>query len=146
VGGCTNNQAVGQFLPAELQQILNSRVNPNAPWQLLTYMPDDRETFTDVLTYNLTAGFEGKIPGTDWTWEAFVTHGESSTFARQTGVYSLERTQTLLSAPAFGAGFNVKGNAESGGFGASTGTCTTGVNFFKLPAGGFSNTCLESMR
>jgi outer membrane receptor protein involved in Fe transport len=112
---------------------------------MLSYMPQDRETFTDVLTYNLTAGFEGKIPGTDWTWEAFVTHGESSTFARQTGIYSLERTQTVLSSPAFGAGFNVKGNAESGGFGASTGTCTSGLNFYNPPVGGYSNNCLEAI-
>jgi hypothetical protein len=42
------------------------------------------------MTYNITAGFEGSIPGTDWTWEAFVTHGESHTYARQTGYFSLE--------------------------------------------------------
>ena len=58
---------IGQFLPAELQAILNNRVNPNAPFQLTTLMPDDRETFTDVMTYNITTGLEGSIPGTDWT-------------------------------------------------------------------------------
>jgi iron complex outermembrane recepter protein len=146
LGGCTNNQVVGQFLPAELQTLLNNRTNPNAPWQLVTLMPDDRETFTDVMTYNIATGFEGSIPGTDWTWEAFVNHGESHTFARQTGVYSLDRVQTVLSAPAFGRGFNLQGNQESGGFGASTGKCTTGVNFFNPPAGGFSEDCLEAMR
>jgi iron complex outermembrane recepter protein len=146
VGGCTNNQVVGQFLPAQLQTILNNRTNPNAPWQLTTLMPDDRETFTDVMTYNIATGLEGSIPGTDWTWEAFVNHGESHTFARQTGVYGLERVQTVLSAPAFGRGFNLQGNQESGGFGASTGKCTTGVNFFNPPAGGFSEDCLEAMR
>jgi outer membrane receptor protein involved in Fe transport len=146
LGGCTNNQVIGQFLPAELQTILNNRTNPNAPWQLVTLMPDDRETFTDVMTYNITTGFEGSIPGTDWTWEAFVNHGESHTYARQTGVYSLDRVQTVLSAPAFGRGLALQGNQESGGFGASTGRCTTGVNFFNVPAGGFSDDCLEAMR
>jgi iron complex outermembrane recepter protein len=146
VGGCTNNQVIGQFLPAELQTLLNNRTNPNAPWQLVTFMPDDRETFTDVMTYNITTGLEGSIPGTDWTWEAFVNHGESHTFARQTGVYGLERVQTVLSAPAFGRGFNIQGNQESGGFGASTGKCTSGVNFFSPPSGGFSEDCLEAMR
>jgi outer membrane receptor protein involved in Fe transport len=145
-GGCTNNQVVGQFLPAELQTILNNRVNPNAPWQLVTLLPDDRETFTDVMTYNITTGLEGSIPGTDWTWEAFVNHGESHTFAKQTGVYSLDRVQTVLTAPAFGRGLNLQGNQESGGFGASTGRCTTGVNFFNVPTGGFSEDCLEAMR
>ncbi len=146
VGGCTNNQVVGQFLPAELQTLLNNRVDPNAPWQLTTLMPDDRETFTDVMTYNITTGLEGSVPGTDWTWEAFVNHGESHTFARQTGVYALERLQTVLTAPAFGRGFSLQGNQESGGFGASTGQCTTGLNFFNTPAGGFSEDCLEAVR
>ena len=146
VGGCTNNQAIGQFLPAELQLLLNSRVNPNGPVALTTLMPDDRETFTDVMTYNMVAGLEGSIPGTDWTWEAFVNHGESHTFANQTGIYSLERTQTVLSAPGFGRNFSQQGNQESGGFGASTGTCTSGINFFNVPAGGFSENCLEAIR
>jgi iron complex outermembrane recepter protein len=171
-GGCTNNQAIGQFLPPEMQALLNARnraarpgepgyiiptpENPNPvqprvsganePFSLFNLLPDDRETFTDVMTYNIAAGFEGAIPGSDWTWEAFVNHGESHTFARQTGVYSLERTQTVLGAPGFGRGFRAQGNQESGGFGASTGQCTTGVNFFNPPTGGFSEDCLEAMR
>src|SRR5690606_14501542 len=88
----------------------------------------------------------GSIPGTDWTWEAFVNHGESHTFARQTGIYSLMRTRALLSSPNFGRGFEFQGNQESGGFGAATGQCTTGVNFFAPPTGGFSQDCLEAMR
>ena len=146
LGGCTNNQVIGQFLPDEMQYLLDSRPYPNAPFQMQSYMPDDRETFTDVQTFSLLTGFEGSIPGTDWTWEVFVNHGESATFARQTGVYSLERVQTLLSAPGFGRGFSRTGNQESGGFGASTGTCTSGVNFYDPPEGGFSEDCLEAMR
>ncbi|KRA83259.1 hypothetical protein ASD76_04150 [Altererythrobacter sp. Root672] len=146
IGGCTNNQVTGQFLPADLQTLLNNRSNPNAPFQLATYMPDDRETFTDVLTYNMTTGLQGSVPDTDWTWEAFVSHGESHTFARQTGIYSLERVQTVLSSPNFGQGFSSTGNSESNFFGASTGKCTTGLNFFSPPSGGFSEDCLEAMR
>ena len=167
VGGCTNNEVLGQFLPAEMQALLNARNRParpgepgydpnpalngrvsgaNEPFQLFNLLPDDRETFTDVMTYNITTGFEGSIPGTDWTWEAFVNHGESHTFARQTGIFSLERMQTVLSSPGFGRGFRLQGNQESGGFGASTGVCTTGINFFAPPAGGFSEDCLEATR
>ena len=146
LGGCTNNQVIAAFLPAALRAVLDNRTNPNLPWQLFTYMPDDRETFTDVMTYNLIAGFEGSIPGTDFTWEAFVNHGESHTYARQTGVYSLERTQSVLSAPAFGRGLNIQSNAESNFFGGTIGRCTTGVNFFTPPTGGFSNDCMEAMR
>ncbi len=143
-GGCPTYQVFP--VSAELQQLLLARQNPDAPFQLQTLMPDPRETFTDVMTYNITAGLEGSIPGTDWTWEAFVNHGESHTFARQTGIYSLARTRALLTSPNFGYGFSQQGNQESGGFGASTGTCTSGVNFFDVPAGGFSEDCMEAMR
>ena len=110
-------------------------------------MPDDRETFTDVMTYNLTAGFEGSIPGTDWTWEAFVNHGESHTFARQTGIYSLERTQTRVPArPASASGFNgAQGNHGTRAASAlRPARCTSGLNFFSVPTGGFSKDCLEA--
>ena len=105
IGGCTNNEAIGQFFPAQLQQALNSRANPNAPVQLNYGIPEPRTVFTDVDTYNMTAGLEGSIPDTDFTWEAFVNHGESITFARQTGTYSLTRTRSLIQAPGFGLGY-----------------------------------------
>lgn len=116
------------------------------PFTLTTLMPDERQTFTDVTTYSLVAGLEGTIPGTDFTWEAFVNHGVSQTFALQTGVYSLERLRTVLQSGNFGEGFIRQGNAVQGGFGASTATCTTGLNFFKPPVGGFSEDCLEAVR
>jgi outer membrane receptor protein involved in Fe transport len=145
-GGCTNSQVFP--VSPELATLLDGRLNgaENDPFPMQTLMPDDRETFTDVLTYNITTGFEGAIPGTDWTWEAFVNHGESHTFARQTGIYSLMRTRAVMSAPNFGKGFSLKGNEESGGFGASTGTCTSGLNFFVPPTGGFSEDCMEAIR
>lgn len=133
-------------LPDDMWTLLNSRGNPNAPFTLQALMPDDRETLTDVTTYNMLFGFEGYIPGTDWTWDLSVNHGVSSTFARQTGVYSLERVRTVLNSGNFGKGFSRTGNASSGGFGASTATCTSGLNFFKPPAGGFSEDCLEAIR
>ena len=116
------------------------------PFTLTALLPDDRETFTDVMTYNIMAGFEGSVPGTDWTWEAYVNHGVSDTFARQTGVYSLSRLRTVLQSGNFGRGFERQGNAVQGGFGASTATCTSGLNFYLPPPGGFSEDCLEAVR
>ncbi len=133
-------------LPDDLWTLLDSRPDPDAPFTVQALLPDDRETFTDVTTYNLTAGLEGYIPGTNLAWEAFVSHGISSTFAKQTGVYSLERVRTLISAPNFGEGFEQQGNAPFGGFGASTGTCTSGLNFYVTPPGGISEDCLEAIR
>jgi outer membrane receptor protein involved in Fe transport len=135
VGGCTNSQLFAAGIPAELQTLLNARANPNAPFTLRGLMPDDRTTDTNVTTYNLLAGFEGTIPGLDWNWEAFVNHGQTDTFANQQGITSLQRLRTLVTSPGFGQNFRQQGNAASGGFGASTGTCTTGLN----PFGNFQN-------
>ncbi len=132
-------------LPTALWTLLDSRPNPDAPFTVQALLPSDRETFTDVTTYNLTAGLEGSVPGTDFAWEAFVSHGVSSTYAKQTGVASLERTRALIGAPNFGEGFSQQGNAQSFGFGASTGTCTSGLNFYVTPAGGISDDCIEAI-
>jgi outer membrane receptor protein involved in Fe transport len=145
VGGCTNNQLFASMIPAELQTLLNARANPDAPFTLRGLMPELRATDTNVTTYNLLAGLEGSVPGTDWSWEAFVNHGESDTFANQTGIYSLQRLRTVLTAPGFGQGFSQQGNAAAGGFGASTGTCTTGLNPFGQFEG-VSEDCLEATR
>ncbi|NLG54633.1 MAG: TonB-dependent receptor plug domain-containing protein, partial [Rhodococcus sp.] len=60
VGGCPTSQVFP--VPAELQALLLSRADPDANFQLQAMMPDDRETFTDVMTYNITSGLEGSIP------------------------------------------------------------------------------------
>ncbi|BBC73054.1 TonB-dependent receptor-like protein [Altererythrobacter sp. B11] len=133
-------------LPAAMWDLLNSRADPSAPFAITTLLPDNRETSTDVMTYNLVAGLEGSIPGTDWTWDASVNHGVSSVNAIQTGIYSLERLRAVVQAPNFGRGATFTGNAAGGGFGASTATCTSGLNFFVPPEGGFSEDCLEAIR
>ncbi|MXO97976.1 TonB-dependent receptor [Altererythrobacter xixiisoli] len=132
-------------LPDDLWTLLNSRPDADAPFELRTLMPGNRETYTDVSTFNMQAGLRGKIPGTDWTWETFVSHGESQTYTLQTGIYSLERLRTVLNSGNFGQGFSQTGNAAGGGFGASTATCTSGLNFFVIPEGGYSQDCLDAV-
>lgn len=153
-GGCTNTQAFQDVIPQELQTLLNSRGGPpffgffgnsNSNFSLTALFPELRTTLTDVTTFDMTAGLEGSIPGTDFTWTVFGSHGESHTFARQTGVYSLSRVRALLTAPNFGEGFKQKGNAEQGGFGASTGTCSTGINLFG-DVSQVSEDCWEAIR
>ena len=135
-------------LPADMVTLLNSRPDPDGIFTIQALLFDDRETFTDVTTYNLTAGLEGYIPGTSLSWEAFVSHGISSTYAKQTGINSLARFQAVVGAPNFGEGLVITGNQgpPNFGFGASTGTCTSGLNLFNPPAGGFSEDCLEAIR
>jgi len=130
VGGCTNTQAFEQVIPDDLQTLLNGRTQPNGPIDLTAMFPNKRETFSDVETYNLVAGLEGYIPGTDFTWEAFVNHSVSTTSSRQTGMYSLARVRSVYGSPNFGQNFSYRGNPEDNGFGAVTGKCTSGFDVF----------------
>jgi iron complex outermembrane receptor protein len=118
-------------VPAELEAILDSRPNPAAPWQLIYYLNyADRALRADVFTYNMQAGFNGKIPSTDWTWEVYASKGESETTALTTGVASLARFRAIIAAPNYGAGFVGNSNPAFGGFGANFATCTSGINPF----------------
>jgi len=120
------------WLPANLVTLLNARTDPNAAWTLNGYVPGlgNREVITDVYTYNMLAGLQGSIPGSDWTWDITVSQGESLTHALTTGVASLERLRGVMSQPNFGAGFVRLGNTAGGGFGANRSTCTSGLNPF----------------
>ncbi|MBN9506043.1 MAG: TonB-dependent receptor [Altererythrobacter sp.] len=143
-GGCTNTEAFQQVVPQQIQALLNQRTNPNAPFSLSGFFPNPRANYSEVTTYMLVAGLEGSVPGTDWTWEAFVNHGQSQTWSRQTGMYSMQRVRAVFTAPNFGQGFNHASNEYSGEFGAARATCTTGLNFF----GGYqgiSDDCREAI-
>jgi outer membrane receptor protein involved in Fe transport len=134
IGGCTNTQAFEQVVPEQLQDLLNAAGSNR--FSLAGALPLPRETYSDTKSYSLIAGLQGYVPGTDWTWEAFVSHGISQTLSRQTGFYSLQRERAVFTAPNFGEGFRFQSNQYGGlggisaGFGATTGTCTTGLNFF----------------
>jgi outer membrane receptor protein involved in Fe transport len=134
VNGVTYNDST--WLPANLTALLNARTDPTASWSPTGYVPGlgNRAVYSDVYTYNMMAGLEGSIPGTDWTWDITGSQGESLTTALTTGVASLERLRAVMSAPNFGAGFNQIGNAAGGTFGASRATCTSGLNPFSSAA------------
>ena len=148
LGGCTNNQLFAQFLPADLQTLLNARTNPDGRVELNYAFPENRSVKNEVSTFNILAGLEGSIPGTDFTWEAFVNHGATTTFTRQTGVFSLSRLRTLLTAPNFGKGFIANSNEASArpAFGANFATCTSGMNFFQLSWDQISQDCKEAIK
>lgn len=130
VNGATVNDS--SWLPSQLVTLLNARTNPNADWSPTGYVPGlgNREVITDNNTYNMLFGFEGSIPGSDWSWDVTWNRGESTTNFVTTGVASLERLRAVMSAPNFGAGFVRQGNTAGGGFGANRATCTTGLNPF----------------
>ncbi|HZV19894.1 MAG TPA: TonB-dependent receptor [Sphingobium sp.] len=138
----------GRALPAELKQILDSRADPTGTFSLRTMLPFNRGSKTDVFTYNMTVGLDGKVPGTDWTWTLFGSQGESETNVMQTGFASLGRLRTVMQAPNWGAGFTATGNsgAPDNGFAGATATCTSGINPFSYQYGGtISQDCIDAV-
>jgi outer membrane receptor protein involved in Fe transport len=144
-----NGDPIQRTLPAPLAAMLASRPTPNGTWKLVQYLDNilgNRQSTVDVMTYNLQGGFDGKIPGTDWTWEAYASGGQSETTSTLTGVASLERYRTVVNAPNWGAGWSSQGNPLFGGFGASTATCTSGIDpFNKDPNFQVSEDCKEAI-
>jgi outer membrane receptor protein involved in Fe transport len=136
--------ADGRALPTDLQNLLNSRADPTGPWQLtqnLAYA--NRTSDIDVTTYNLLAGLDGKIPGTDWTWEIYGSRGRSDTDAAENGFASLTRYREIVTAPNWGKGFSATGNSLFAGFGASSATCTSGLNPFMTTP--ISQDCIDAI-
>jgi outer membrane receptor protein involved in Fe transport len=124
----------GRAIPGELATLLNSRPDPTGDYQLVYYLNNvlgNRASTVDVFSYQMLGGFEGTIPGGNWTWEAYASKGQSETSSLLTGVASLERFRAVVSAPNWGAGFSAQGNPAFGGFGANTATCTSGLNPFQ---------------
>jgi outer membrane receptor protein involved in Fe transport len=170
IGGCTNNQLFGQFLPASVQTLLNARTRravrgdaefvvgrpanqqalisaANDPLTLFYNVPEQRTGETDITTYEMIAGFQGRVPGTDWTWELFGQHGVSETFTKQGGIFSLSRLRTVLTSPQFGTGFATNSNLASPrvNFGASFGSCTSGMNVFTTSWENISQDCKQAI-
>jgi outer membrane receptor protein involved in Fe transport len=158
-------------VPPELRSILDSRVIPvgtssavgdllncdpaavpGAPgsgatcdWQLTYYLNyANRESETDVKTYNILAGFEGSVPGTDWTWELYSSKGEADTSTLITGTASLSRFREVINSPNWGAGFSGQGNPAFGGFGAASARCTSGFDPFDVDQV-ISQDCIEAV-
>src|SRR5690606_30333195 len=48
LGGCTNNQVIGQYLPESLQTLLNSRPDPNGRVELQYGFPENRSVTNKV--------------------------------------------------------------------------------------------------
>jgi iron complex outermembrane receptor protein len=139
----------GRPIPTELANILASRTNPTGDWRLTYYLNyANRDLRADVLTYQTQVGLKGRIPGTDWTWEAYGSTGESETTALTSGVASLSRFRAVISAPNWGKGFNSLtagySNPAFGGFGANFATCTSGIDPFhkEIP---LSQDCIDAI-
>lgn len=137
-GGCTNSQAFPT--PPELTALLDSRGTPNANWALERYFDflPSRQTNNQTTVYQIQAGVEGTFPNNDWTWEAYVSQGETTVdsylFA---GWLSDQRWKAVAASPNYGRMATI-----SAGLGRSI-TCTSGLPLLEdFP---MSPDCLEAM-
>jgi len=148
--GQANATAAGQTfhpVPSQLAALLNSRtfsanVPPgtctgiDCPWNYTGTM-DYIQGFTDIATssvYQFTVGFDGDVPGTDWTWELFGSHGRTNNIQEQPeGFPSLTRLQELFNANMYGQNWS---NPQTL---AVTGHCTSGLPIFNAD-GSVNNT------
>jgi outer membrane receptor protein involved in Fe transport len=91
-------------------------------------------TTSDV--YQLMAGFEGQFENRDWTWEAYVSSGETEVINTNYNLPSLQRYQQLVARPNFGVGV-----FPAAGFYVSS--CQTGLPVFRTTDP--SPDCLEAI-
>jgi outer membrane receptor protein involved in Fe transport len=163
-------------VPQNLADLLNSRglslggftlSTPNdqlQPWQLQMVPGVDgtpgeagghgwlphRATLNNNTVWQITGGFNGTVPGIDWTWELQASHGQSEEYTASSGNVSLERYRAIVLAPNYGENFYYKGNQASEGssgpgFGAGTGTCTSGFYETIFHNGRPSQDCIDSI-
>ena len=120
---------------AQLATLLNSRASTSGPWTLWLiptanqggWMPP-RSTVDDNQVWQFTSGLKGKLPFKDWTWELYGSHGQASDYTRGNGYTSLQRFETIVSSPDYGANQDFSGNKGSpnNGFGVAKVHCTSG--------------------
>lgn len=144
-GGCSKSQVWPKS--PELQALADSRPDPEAPLVMgmaSTWAGNVRND-VDVRTYQLVMGLEGLITQLDWTWEAYVSSGVSSSTNENVGNTSVERWRYVINQPNYGRGLYQQGNAEGNGFGAGAIQCTTGFGSlgqgerYYLDATGYQN-------
>ena len=91
----------------ELEALLNSRPNPTAPWAMQIRVDSvlGRRAGEDTTNvYQLLGGLRGDLPGTDWTWEIYGSHGRTSFLSvSSAGNGSVERLKAFLALPNYGA-------------------------------------------
>ncbi|BBC72125.1 conserved hypothetical protein [Altererythrobacter sp. B11] len=138
VGGCTNKEVFP--VPGNIAALLNSRPNPNAPWtanySLDAFGRRGTENFNN--TFQIQLGFEGSIPGTDFTWDFIGSHGETIAKTNLIGLVALERFRAILTSPNFGRNFFALGN-DGQRYGA-TASCESGLSPFIVDSA-FSADC-----
>lgn len=128
----------------ELETLLNSRTKKDAtgatvsaagdPWTLNRVLDflGPRGSINDNQTYQILAGLSGALPVSDWTWEAYASHGNTEVTNALVGFASLARYRALVSLPNYGKNGVIQENAAppGNGFAGARVTCTSGLPIF----------------
>jgi outer membrane receptor protein involved in Fe transport len=104
------------FIPTDLRQLLLSRSNPTATFEITKRFVDAGvRHYTDTAdTYQVVAGAQGTIPGINWDYEAYYSHGRTNFLdVSYDGSISLSAVRQLVNAVDGGASL-----------------CTGGLNLF----------------
>jgi iron complex outermembrane receptor protein len=136
-GGCSNSEAFP--VSPELGVLLDSRSNPNAPWNLnfffdypLWGLSDPRLIDSETKTNQYNFGFEGKLDAIDGTWDITASHGTSTTILNLKGYGGLQRHRNLITSANYGKGFFREANTFSASnFSGGVAQCTSGLPVFR---------------
>jgi outer membrane receptor protein involved in Fe transport len=112
---------------------------PNASWAFnsrFDFIPP-RGTINTQRTWSLSAGLEGDLPFSDWTWEAYTSKGQGQTNTEFQGFVSLYNYRLIMSQPNYGKGYT--NNAGS----AKILTCTSGLSPFSSEP--VSQDCIDAV-
>jgi outer membrane receptor protein involved in Fe transport len=144
-------------VPAQMATLLNSRPNSSGTWTLESTMSYLGPRIADISTkvYQVMAGLDGTLPVRDWTWEAYVSHGETNVNDNmQSGFASVQNYQGVVlnnglgangsgaATGAYGVGYSQSGYAASIGANAS---CTSGLPIFNPYAFPVSSNCIAAI-
>ena len=92
--------ASNPFIPPDLKGLLDSRPEPDAPFDFLKRLTVNgaRASENNYDMYQLLAGARGRLPG-DWDFDVYAQYGASSQRKYQTGNVSRTRVDELTFAP-----------------------------------------------
>src|SRR5690606_29505035 len=99
----------GRAIPAELAELLDSRPTPGANYTLNRTLDfaGPRSTRNETNMYQVIAGLEGKLFDSNWRYEAYYSHGETSLLTEMSGFPGLQNYRQVMAAPNFGANLNL---------------------------------------
>lgn len=98
----------GRAIPPQLQQLLDSRPVPGAPYTLSRNLDfsGPRRTRNDTEMYQVLAGIEGRVGNTEWRYEAYISHGKTSLLTEMNGFPGLQNYREIVTAPDFGLNYH----------------------------------------